>query len=215
MKRPRGSFGWLVALATWVVAASAYQALGPTWRLPMRDPSMLLALLLLSAAAGWAVQRGVRRTVGKTIFSDQATGWQVRLAFIRSVAQESNVLLGMLLVMALLGVATLWLAGRSVERIVSGCQANLQAQVDVPETVPLAALVGKPICGCLAQTFLDRNGVVRLALFNTPLMEVSSFKQLTPADERRCLEQMDMLPDEAPRGPSTLTPQEPEGDSVR
>lgn len=66
----------------------------------------MLALLTLSVALGWAVQRGVKRTVGKAIFNGQETGWQARLAFLRSVARESNILLVVLLCLALLGTGT-------------------------------------------------------------------------------------------------------------
>ncbi|UBM27443.1 hypothetical protein K8374_11000 [Pseudomonas sp. p1(2021b)] len=164
----------------------------------MREPTVLLAMLALSAALGWAVQRGVRRTVGKAIFEVRSTGWQTRLAFIRAVARESNILLGMLVVVAVLGISTLWLAGRSVDRIADRCQSNLQTQGDVPEEAAFLALIGKPVCSCLAQAFLDRNGVIRLALFETPLREVSSFQALTPADEQHCLEQWDLQPEDTP-----------------
>lgn len=66
------------------------------------------------------------------------------------------------------GRGTLWLAGNAAARIVDSCAANLQAQVDIPEDEKLAALVGKPVCTCLAQAFLQRNGVLRLALLGTP-----------------------------------------------
>ncbi|MCX2888421.1 hypothetical protein OO258_09270 [Pseudomonas sp. DCB_BI] len=196
MHRPRGSLGWIVAIAALLVAASVYQALSSSWRMPMRDPAVLLSLLALSVALGWAVQRGVKRTVGKAIFNGQETGWQARLAFLRSITRESNVLMGTLLLLAVLGGATLWLAGRSVEQIVENCSATLQAQVQAPESEQLAALIGKPVCTCLAQTFLARNGVIRLALFNTPLQEVSGLRALTPADEQRCLAQFDLLPEQ-------------------
>lgn len=194
-KRPRGSLGWIAAIATLVVAASIYQVLGPAWQLPMRAPAIVLALLALSAAVGLAVHRSFKSTVGKTIFSGQGRGWQARLAIVRDVARESNILLGMLLLLAVLGLGSLILASRSVQGIVSGCETNLQAQVDLPEDQALAALVAQPVCQCLAQTFLERNGVIRLALFNTPLLEVSAFKGVTEADERRCLEQLDLLPE--------------------
>ncbi|HDS1744699.1 MULTISPECIES: hypothetical protein [Pseudomonas] len=194
-KRPRGSLGWIAAIATLVVAASIYQVLGPAWQLPMRAPAIVLALLALSAAVGLAVHRSFKSTVGKTIFSGQGRGWQARLAIVRDVARESNILLGMLLLLAVLGLGSLILASRSVQGIVSECETNLQAQVDLPEDQALAALVAQPVCQCLAQTFLERNGVIRLALFNTPLLEVSAFKGVTEADERRCLEQLDLLPE--------------------
>ncbi|HEN8710984.1 TPA: hypothetical protein U8203_001342 [Pseudomonas putida] len=194
-KRPKGSLGWIAAIATLVVAASIYQVLGPAWQLPMRAPAVVLALLALSAAVGLAVHRSFKSTVGKTIFSGQGRGWQARLAIVRDVARESNILLGMLLLLAVLGLGSLILASRSVQGIVSGCETNLQAQVDLPEDQALAALVAQPVCQCLAQTFLERNGVIRLALFNTPLLEVSAFKGVTEADERRCLEQLDLLPE--------------------
>lgn len=194
-KRPRGSLGWIAAIATLVVAASIYQVLGPAWQLPMRAPAIVVALLALSAAVGLAVHRSFKSTVGKTIFSGQGRGWQARLAIVRDVARESNILLGMLLLLAVLGLGSLILASRSVQGIVSGCETNLQAQVDLPEDQALAALVAQPVCQCLAQTFLERNGVIRLALFNTPLLEVSAFKGVTEADERRCLEQLDLLPE--------------------
>ncbi|KAF1310122.1 hypothetical protein BLX42_15805 [Pseudomonas sp. SG-MS2] len=161
----------------------------------MRAPAIVLALLALSAAVGLAVHRSFKSTVGKTIFSGQGRGWQARLAIVRDVARESNILLGMLLLLAVLGLGSLILASRSVQGIVSGCETNLQAQVDLPEDQALAALVAQPVCQCLAQTFLERNGVIRLALFNTPLLEVSAFKGVTEADERRCLEQLDLLPE--------------------
>lgn len=194
-KRPRGSLGWIAAIATLVVAASIYQVLGPAWQLPMRAPAIVVALLALSAAVGLAVHRSFKSTVGKTIFFGQGRGWQARLAIVRDVARESNILLGMLLLLAVLGLGSLILASRSVQGIVSGCETNLQAQVDLPEDQALAALVAQPVCQCLAQTFLERNGVIRLALFNTPLLEVSAFKGVTEADERRCLEQLDLLPE--------------------
>ena len=194
-KRPRGSLGWIAAIATLVVAASIYQVLGPAWQLPMRAPAIVLALLALSAAVGLAAHRSFKSTVGKSIFSGQGRGWQARLAIVRDVARESNILLGMLLLLAVLGLGSLILASRSVQGIVSGCETNLQAQVDLPEDQALAALVAQPVCQCLAQTFLERNGVIRLALFNTPLLEVSAFKGVTEADERRCLEQLDLLPE--------------------
>ncbi|WP_322364811.1 hypothetical protein [Pseudomonas sp. Teo4] len=198
MHRPRGSLGWIVAIVTLLFAAVAYQAVNPTWRVPMRDPAVPLALLALSAALGWVVQRGVKRTVGKTIFNGQAAGWQARLAFTRAVTRESNILLGMLVLLAVLGGGTLWLAGRSVARIVEHCETNLQAQVNAPEDEKLAAVVGKPVCTCLAQTFVDRNGVIRLALLAIPVQqEVTAFEALTQEDEQRCLEQFDLLPDQA------------------
>lgn len=197
MHRPRGSLGWIVAIITLFIAASAYLGLSPAWRLPMRDPAVLLTLLALSVALGWAVQRGVKRTIGKTIFNGQETGWQARLAFLSSVTRESNVLLVMLMLLGLAGGGTLWLAGRSVAQIVENCEANLRAQVETPEDEQLGALVGRPVCTCLAQTFLERNGVIRLALFETPMQEVSGLKALTPADEQRCLEQFDLLPEAA------------------
>ncbi|MFJ3448424.1 hypothetical protein ACIPM0_09390 [Pseudomonas sichuanensis] len=194
--RPRGSLGWIVAIAAILLAASFYRAVSPSWRMPMRDPAVLLSLLALSVALGWVVQRGVKRTVGKTIFNGQESGWQARLAFLRSITRESNVLMGMLLLLAVLGGATIWLAGRSVAQIVENCTANLHAQVQGPEDEQLSALVGKPVCTCLAQTFLERNGVIRLALFETPMQEVSGLKALTPADEQRCLAQFDLVPEE-------------------
>jgi len=197
MHRPRGSLGVIVAIFALLVVVAAYRSLSPNWRLPMQHPLMLLALLALCVALGWVVQRGVKRTVGKTIFNGQATGWQARLAFLRSVTQESNVLLSMLLLLALLAGGTLWLAGRSVDRIVENCTDSLQARVNTLEDEKLTALVGKPVCTCLAQTFLDRNGVIRLALFETPMREVSAYKALTADDEQRCLEQFDLLPEEA------------------
>lgn len=197
MHRPRGSLGWIVAIVALLVATAVYRHLTPTWRLPMRDPVVLLALLALSAALGWVVQRGVKRTVGKAIFTSEQSTWQDRLAFLRAVARESNALLATLLLLAVLGAGTVWLAGRSVAQIVDHCEASLQGQVQSPEDEQLSALIGKPVCTCLAQTFLDRNGVIRLALFDTPLQEVSGLKALTPADEQRCLEQFDLLPEEA------------------
>ncbi|WP_228533514.1 hypothetical protein [Pseudomonas sp. UFMG81] len=197
MHRPRGSLGWIVGIVTLLVAASAYQAVSPPWRLPLQSPAVLLTLLALSVALGWAVQRAMKRTVGKAIFTGRATHWQARLGFLRSVSRESNILLGMLVLLALLSAATLWLAGRSVAHIVERCEANLQAQVDIPGDARLGAVVGKPVCTCLAQTFLDRNGVIRLALFETPLQGVSTFEPLTPVDEQRCLEQFDLLPQAA------------------
>ncbi len=198
MHRPRGSLGWIVVILALLVVAFAYQWLSPSWRLPMQHPLVLLALLALCLALGWVVQRGVKRTVGKAIFNGQSTGWQARLAFLRSIIQESNVLLGLLLFLALLGGGTLWLAGRSVDSIVERCAANLQAQVASSEDEQLTALLGKPVCTCMAQTFLDRNGLIRLALFETPMREVSAYKALTADDEQRCLEQFDLLPEAAP-----------------
>ncbi|WP_313712356.1 hypothetical protein [Pseudomonas sp.] len=202
LHRPKGSLGWIVAIVALLLAASAYHGLSPSWRMPMHDPAVLLALLALAVALGWVVQRGVKRTVGKAIFNGQETGWQARLAFLRSVARESNILLVTLLSLALLGTGILWLAGRSVAQIVATCEANLQAQVNVPEDEKLTALVGRPVCTCLAQTFVARNGVMRMALFDTPMHDMSGLKALTRDDEQRCLERFDLLPE----APQVITP---------
>ncbi|MBS7600849.1 hypothetical protein KHO53_21980 [Pseudomonas sp. RC2C2] len=162
----------------------------------MREPLVLLALTVFSAAVGLVVQRRFMRSVGATIFARNASGWQRKFALLNAAARESNILLGMLVLLVVLGTSLLWLAGRSVDNIVRACEANVQAQVDVPGGGPLAAVIAKPVCQCLAQVFLDRNGVVRLALFDTPLLEVGQFNEVTEADEQRCLEQLDMLPEE-------------------
>lgn len=196
LRRPRGSLGWVAAIVFFMTSASLYRAFQPASLLTIHEPLVLLSLAVFSAIVGLAVQRRFTRSVGETIFANGSSGWQRKLTLLNAAARESNVLLGTLVLLALLGTSILWLAGRSVEHIVNACEANLQAQIDTPNGGPLVAMIAKPVCQCLAQVFLDRNGVIRLALFDTSVLEVTAFKGVTETDEQRCLEQLDLLPEE-------------------
>lgn len=188
LNRPRGSFGWVAGVISFVLLLSV-----TTWFEPVVDPLMahpwvVLLLAASSAAIGIVIQHRYTLLVGKSIFSAGATGWRKKVGLIYKFSRESNIVLGIILLFGLGYPAILYFAARSTETIVSACKNNLDTQLSAGGEGDEFPSISLPLCQCLSKVFLDKNGVLRLALFNTTLLDVTDFQGVTEADEERCME---------------------------
>ncbi|MFK8329870.1 hypothetical protein M2D63_007645 [Pseudomonas sp. BJa5] len=188
LKRPRGSFGAIAGVGSFVVLVSIASAFEGVAQLLTARPWVLAGFIAISLGVGVIVQHRYTVLVGKAIFAPGASGWRNRVGRMTSWARESNLVLCLLLAVAVGYPATLYFAARSLRTIVAACETNLNDQLAIPgeggRSLPIAA----PVCQCLAQVFLDRNGMVRLALFETAALEVTDYQGISEEDEQHCLD---------------------------
>jgi hypothetical protein len=148
----------------------------------------LTAFLLVSMGTGVIVQHRYTLHIGDVIFNSPAPGWQHAWHRLATRAKESNILLAILLALCIGFPITMFYAVRSIQTIVRDCQQDLEAQAQMyEEQVPTTSFSG-PLCECLSQQFLRKNGVVRLALFNSRILDITDFEGVTPTDEQACLD---------------------------
>jgi hypothetical protein len=173
------SFVVLLSIATWF---------GPESDPLKGHPSMVLLLAAGSAVIGVIVQHRFTSRVGKGIFGAPTNEWQRKAALNRTYARESNITLCLIVLLSMGYPLTLFFATRSTQTIIDACKSSLDAQLYArgkDDGVPSIAL---PVCQCLSKVFLNKNGVVRLALFDTPLMAPEDFNRVTEFDEARCVD---------------------------
>lgn len=187
LKRPRASFGIIAGLITFVVLVSIAACFEGVAALLMANPWILLGFVAISLATGIIVQHRYALLVGKAIFSPGSTGWRQKVERISICAKESNLVLCLLVAVGVGYPTTLYFAARSIRTIVAACEVNINDKLELGGNDGRSASIASPICLCLSQVFLDRNGVLRLALFNTSVLSVNDFQGITEKDEQQCL----------------------------
>jgi hypothetical protein len=188
MRRPRSSFGLLAGIASFVVLMSLAAWLEQAYDWMLSAPFTLAAFLLVSMATGIVVQHRFTVRLGDALFNSPAQGWQRAWHRLSSWARESNIFLAILLALCVGFPITMFYAVRSVQTIVRDCQQNLEARTQVFEEQGPTTSFSRPLCECLSRQFLRKNGVVRLALFNTRILAITDFKGVTPRDEQTCVD---------------------------
>ncbi|PSS58715.1 hypothetical protein [Pseudomonas sp. BBP2017] len=187
LKRPRGSFGIVAAVVSFVLLASIATGFEGVAALVTAKPWILLGFVAISLAIGVVVQHRYTLLVGKAIFSPGAKGWRQTMERLSTWAKESNIALCLLIAVGVGYPTTLYFAARSVRTIVAACEVNLSDKLGLPGEGERSIPIASPLCACLSQLFLDRNGVLRLALFNTSVLDVTDFQGITEEDEQQCL----------------------------
>lgn len=186
-KRPRGSFGIVAAVISFVVLVSLAIAFEGIAALVAAKPWILLGFVAICLSIGIVVQHRYTLLVGKAIFNPSASGWWPTLERLLTWAKESNIALCLLIAVGVGYPTTLYFAARSVHSIIVACETNLNDKLQLPGEAERSISVASPLCKCLSEVFLDRNGVLRLALFNTSVLEVTDFQGITEEDEQQCL----------------------------
>lgn len=187
LRRPKSSFGLLAGIASFVVLMSLAAWLEQAYDLMLSAPFILVAFLLVSVGSGIIVQHRFTLRLGDTIFNSPAQGWQRAWQRLSTWARESNILLAILLALCIGFPVTMFYAVQSIQTIVKDCQQDLEAQAQMYEEQIPTTSFSRPLCECLSQQFLRKNGVVRLALFNTRILDITDFEGVTPTDEQVCL----------------------------
>lgn len=187
LKRPRGSFGIIAAVISFVVLVSIATGFEGIAALLAAKPWILLGFVAISLAIGVVVQHRFTMLVGQSIFSPSASGWRQKMERLTTWAKESNVALCLLIAVGVGYPTTLYFAARSVRTIIAACEVNLSDKLELPGEGERSISIASPLCVCLSELFLDRNGVVRLALFNTSVLAVTDFQGITEEDEQQCL----------------------------
>lgn len=190
LKRPRGSFGVIAGVVSFVVLvsiASGFEGVAP---LLTARPWMLSGFAAISLGVGVIVQHRYTVLVGKAIFNAGAPGWRDKVERMATCAKESNLVLCLLLAVGVGYPTTLYYAARSIRVIAAACEANLSDKLLIPGEEGRSISIASPVCQCLSQVFLDRNGVVRLALFDTSVLDVTDYQGITEEDEQHCLDRV-------------------------
>lgn len=190
LKRPRGSFGVIAGVVSFVVLvsiASGFEGVAP---LLTARPWMLSGFAAISLGVGVIVQHRYTVLVGKAIFNAGAPGWRDKVERMATCAKESNLVLCLLLAVGVGYPTTLYYAARSIRVIAAACEANLSDKLLIPGEEGGSISIASPVCQCLSQVFLDRNGVVRLALFDTSVLDVTDYQGITEEDEQHCLDRV-------------------------
>ncbi|WP_133247599.1 hypothetical protein [Pseudomonas sp. SDI] len=186
-ERPRGSFVIIVTVISFVVWVSLATAFDGIAALVIAKPWILLGFAAISLAVGIVVQHRYTLRVGKAIFSSNSSGGRLALERLTTWAKESNLALCLLIAVGVGYPTTLYFAARSVRTIVAACETHLNDQLGLPGAGGRPIAAASSLCMCLSELFLDRNGVGRLALFNTSVLEVTDFQGITAEDEQQCL----------------------------
>ncbi|MNF56518.1 MULTISPECIES: hypothetical protein [unclassified Pseudomonas] len=188
LKRPRSSFGFLATVGSLVLLLSVVTWFEPAFDRLMAHPWIVLLLVISSMAIGVMVQHRYTLLVGKSIFSPAQTNWKKKLGLTKTYAKESNIALCILLLLGTGYPLTLFFAARSTEAIVSACKSNLDARLQASGESDEAPSISLPVCQCLSKVFLDRNGILRLALFKTELLDAADYEGVSEADEAFCID---------------------------
>lgn len=124
-----------------------------------------------------AVQHGGRDAAHKYLRWTGTGAWR----------REATLLLWALLALLVGYFTAFHFASQAVRDLVETCSARLEIQLQNADTDPLAKALARPLCECMARSFLDKNGIVRLAMVNTHLLDSMALEPVSENDEEACI----------------------------
>lgn len=129
--------------------------------------------------SGWyhAVQQGSRDAAHRYLEWMGAGFWR----------EETTILLSVLSALLVVYFTAFHFASQAVQDLVKTCTASLEIQLENADTDPLTTFLARPLCECMARSFLDKNGVVRLAMVNRHLLDSTDLEPVTEKDEEACV----------------------------
>jgi hypothetical protein len=180
------SMGWLSAGYALVIMV----ALTAGFRTPARWVAthfwVLMPMTVASLAVGIVAHYFYQRWSRSLLHQVGVLRWRDRLVQHRSYTHEATVGLSILLLVGVGYSAAMFAAARASNRIVSECSAQFTAQLEADGAVDATAL-SRSSCECLGKIFFERNGVFRMALFDTRLLGKEDFAQVDEIDEALCM----------------------------
>ncbi|NUU36909.1 hypothetical protein [Pseudomonas sp. C2B4] len=101
--------------------------------------------------------------------------------------REAIFLLLILLALTTFYFAAYHIASHALKELVNTCSARFEIELENADIEPPMAALPQSLCECLAQTFLDKNGVVRLALVDSRLLDPLALEPVTEEDGDACI----------------------------
>lgn len=78
-------------------------------------------------------------------------------------------------------------ASHAVQDLVDTCTARLVIEFENAEMESLPRALPRSLCECMAHSFLDKNGVVRLAMLNQHMLDPMALESVTEKDKEACI----------------------------
>ncbi|OOG15610.1 hypothetical protein BMS17_20345 [Pseudomonas sp. C9] len=124
-----------------------------------------------------AVQDWSRVAVHRCLHRMGTSSWKREAAILLSV-----------LVVVMAGYLTVFhFASRAVQDLVGTCTARLESELENAGTDSLTKALARPLCECVAYSFLDKNGIVRLAMVSKRMFDPMDLEPVTEEDEEDCI----------------------------
>jgi len=187
LRAPKSSIGILAGTACFVLLVSIAALFEHLLSLLKSTPLGLLGFLAISVCTGILIQHRFTRKIDQTIVSPTSRKWLHTVRRLFLFARESNILLAIMIVIGVAYPITMFSAARSIQTIVGDCKQDLDSQIQLYDDQRPPLSFSGPLCKCLSGVFLNKNGIVRLALFRTELLDTTAYQGVTEADERACL----------------------------
>ena len=105
----------------------------------------------------------------------------------KSWTREASILMSIVLVLTVGYLTAFRYASYTVQDLVSTCTARFEIELEGADIDPLEEALPRSLCECLAQTLLDKNGIVRLAMVNRHWFDPQSLEPVTEAEEAFCI----------------------------
>ncbi|KFE51295.1 hypothetical protein IV01_23860 [Pseudomonas syringae] len=187
LRAPKSSIGILAGTACFILLVSIAALFEDLFSLLKSTPLGLLGFLAVSVCTGILIQHRFTRKIDQTIVSPTSRKWLHTVRRLFLFARESNILLAIMIVIGVAYPITMFSAARSIQTIVGDCKQDLDSQIQLYDDQRPPLSFSGPLCKCLSGVFLNKNGIVRLALFRTELLDTTAYQGVTEADERACL----------------------------
>ncbi|MDZ5436378.1 hypothetical protein T3H00_27395 [Pseudomonas fluorescens] len=105
----------------------------------------------------------------------------------RSWKREAILLLSISLALTACYFTAYHFASHALRELVNACSARFEIELENADIEPPMAALPQSLCECLARTFLDKNGVVRLALVDSRLLDPLALEPVTDEDGEACI----------------------------
>ncbi|MNP44047.1 hypothetical protein D3C76_1378950 [compost metagenome] len=124
-----------------------------------------------------AVQDWSRVAVHRCLHWASTSSWKREVTILLSV-----------LVALMAGYLTVFhFASHAVQDLVGTCTARLEIELENADIDSLTKALARPLCECVAHSFLDKNGIVRMAMVNKRMLDPMDLEPVTEKDEEDCI----------------------------
>jgi hypothetical protein len=187
LRVPKSSIGILAGTASFVLLVSIAALFEGLFSLLKSTPLGMLGFLAVSVCTGILIQHRFTRSVDQAIVSPPSRKWLHAVRRLSLYARESNILLAVMIVIGVTYPITMFSAAQSIQTLVRDCKQDLDSQIQLYDDQQPPLSFSGPLCKCLSGVFLNKNGIVRLALFRSELLDTTAYRGVTEADEQACL----------------------------
>ncbi|PLP92490.1 hypothetical protein CYD26_10455 [Pseudomonas sp. FFUP_PS_473] len=147
----------------------------------------LLVVILIFTTGCWLV--GLACARASSTPADTSPKAPERAVPVRRRRPHELILLTLIMLLFVGGyTATAYLAARAGAAIVATCVTQLTSTLVANEQEQALAYLVGPVCQCISQRFMEKNGVVRLALLHSQWFNIATYSAVTDAEQMACME---------------------------